>query len=92
MFKIILINVPKNRCGTILGLSFESAKKKNYFIVVNFFSSWNFQIITLVERKALGSVPDSNPDPPDPDMFLGDPDPDPLVRGMDPDPSIIKQK
>jgi hypothetical protein len=45
------------------------------------------------------SVPDPNPDPPDP-RVLGLPDPDPLVRGMDPDqdaaldldPSIIMQK
>jgi hypothetical protein len=34
------------------------------------------------------SVPDPNPDPPDPRVFFGLPDPDPLVRGMDPDPAL----
>ncbi len=41
-------------------------------------------------NKVKSSVPDPNPDPPDPHVF-GPPDPDSLVRGMDPDPSISKK-
>ncbi len=47
-------------------------------------------MVSLQNINETSSVPDPNPDPPDPHVF----GPPGLVRGMDPDPdpSIVKQK